>query len=435
MSSSLIQRLFSPTKTKKAFVQECSNLGWSCPKDELPPSAQEGSFVKTRLIFYRDCSEKRRKVYFDSETVKKVRIASDGRIHDDFRAAHGDVGFRYERQRADCKHIAEMVYGNIVSMSKSLGFRVHKLEAAGDTLWSLTFTSEPSRTASSASVHGDSCASFASSVGSFIGGSSASFKDMDKRKMSDPDSGIFSSLSSSSSKNGGNPSNPTKDVPKTDAPNEWDSVSNLQTRLRQQSLNSSSSSFRAIVDSPSSSMSSTRANVKSANDVLTPNRLSVSKSPLKKQGNIYAVAVITKTTPAHSKFLFENAFYLEAAIVRLKASCLRAFTCQQNGLFVLRVFEAFERLQNDIEDIFRLPRLDLSTFSSSPSEASTFAQLFNNFREELDTKESNFFFSNFLSGFLTHRLDWVRRFKVDEDAFDLASVGDLSTCARGLIIR
>lgn len=116
---------------------------------------------------------------------------------------------------------------------------------------------------------------------------------------------------------------------------------------------------------------------------------------------------------------------MESLLQKAKHGCLSALKLLSDQ-FVYKVHQIFEQIQIDITNLFGLRRmistawiqlkldepfqigeLDHVEDGRVALRVKFFVQEFMYFVQNFDTKETNFFFSNFLTAFLTHHLGWV----------------------------
>ncbi|XP_045471501.1 folliculin-interacting protein 2 isoform X2 [Harmonia axyridis] len=118
----LFNKLFSPLKST------CSNQ-------------ENVSFTKeqVRVVLFRECDFRGRKLLFDSTAIKKIQInspsgsvdsASNKKTHNGtFAEISNGYGYMYIKPPTDSSHLAEMIFGLVAMSYRGCYFKIHNLES------------------------------------------------------------------------------------------------------------------------------------------------------------------------------------------------------------------------------------------------------------------------------------------------------------------
>jgi len=405
----LLNKLFLNIGKKKP-PEKMDELNW----ESYPLAAS----VKVRVILFRECDNKGKKLLFDSNSVERTPITADNRDIEQFTEVNDGHGFTYTLPDKDVKMFSEMILGSVAVNHQTGNMKLHSLEEGKSMLWSSIFPAPKishgvkSSDASLGSSFGCSVGSFHSELEDF--GVGMVPPDLDGRSTR-TDSGYFPSYPSSNNITSsfvsatGSSQHHRRLSSNVDMP-DFGSLCSLQKRF-QSALESGASlkqSSEQVVSSVASSAISLKdQSYKSGSEISSlSSRLGGRKNVLLGLG-----LKIDFADAEGTDVLLRHDSVLEDIYSHLLHRVNQAYTRKKR--FVITMHDGFLDAARMLNDLFSVPRLKLSTWllsiKENPSESlqGRLASEICRLKNRLDTKETNFFFSTLMTGVLSHHLGWV----------------------------
>jgi len=426
----LFNRLLTHVQNKKKeFIDTKDDLLWHKHSSSKHPPAN------VRVVLFRECERKGKKLLFDSFTVKKIDPRDQNLADNSYTEVSDGIAYQYLPSNSDAKIISEMIFGSASITYHSGNMKIHKLAEGTEVMWSSIFqaptiSKKPFKTNA---AHSDTSlgSSFGCSLGSFPSTdhedifSLSMFPDILEDGSMRTDSGCYTSCTSFSQPGASFPSFPTMEFESMSSNldlSDYGSVCSLQRRWLstvQSSLltrDFSSPILRETCHSP----------VKFG---ISPNTTSLQGSPRLsssrfgsefgrdnlRQGGRHAVlglGIIIK--PPENKLLevlYSNNLILEDIYNKLLHTVQQAYIHKKR--FVATMFNGFLECEKMVQDIFTVPILKLSAWhllTQNQVDLGLQNKLLNDLchlKKTFDTKETNFFISTLLTGVLTYHLGWV----------------------------
>ncbi|XP_044751873.1 folliculin-interacting protein 2 [Coccinella septempunctata] len=151
----LFNKLFSPRKNNPSNQDNVSGKHFGFTKEQV------------RVVLFRECDFRGRKLLFDSTAVKKIQINSSLGTGDSssdekdqfgsFAEISNGFGYMYIKPPTDSSHLAEMIFGLVAMSYRGSYFKIHNLESPSRLMLTQVFPSPKyvHRRKSSASSHGN----------------------------------------------------------------------------------------------------------------------------------------------------------------------------------------------------------------------------------------------------------------------------------------
>ncbi|XP_066991475.2 folliculin-interacting protein 2 [Anabrus simplex] len=441
----LLNRLFPPKKKnpKQGYVSFGKN-------DSVSWKPFNFSKEQVRVLLFRECDARGRKLLFDSSTVKKTamesqqcsktkfgtRSKSDGsKKTETFIEITNGYGYQYMRPNSDVTLMREMIFGSVAMKFRGTMLKVHKMNSPDRLMYTKVFlapvATHQSKRVSDQSLE-DSYGSSLNSVSDYATGQ----------------------VSSSDLKTGSTCGSGPLDVPFTaicrkvpTSSLEGDSGFCGDASLHSASSMGSSGLWGQYTTSTGSQSSSgsvlgsaschsggslaslQRRWLRNRNTSLELGMGSSSGSFCTDEaGNNgrrktqLGLTVIINLTPAEEKemelFFFEHMAVIESIVERLRWTVEHAYI--RKDMFVHIMMEGYQEVQEWLYDLFSAPRLSNPMWMClmSPTKlahnqtnrcnlATTFLRDLCQLIAVFDTKDTNFFVSTLITAVLTHHLGWV----------------------------
>lgn len=437
----LLNRLFSSRRKQ----QPQKGYGFPVSSQTTLPSF-DFSKDQVRVVLFRECERRGRKLLFDSKAVRKIPLTSvlqcsklrkgmkaeDIKKADAFAEITNGFGYQYARPPSDVKPLGEMIFGSVAMALRGSTFKVH-VGGSPPVLMLTKVSNSPTKRESERGLED----SYGSSINSmneyFAGGSSSSDSKLATASGSCPlDVPLPSSLSLGTSQvfarnyrlghlgsleaDSGCCTNSDCSRPGTQPSGSFN-IALASPDSRKGSGGSLSSLRRRWLRTASTSLDLDSSQSLTQIDSQTScSSLPACGDDKPHRRTKLGVAIIINLTQ-HQKeimqeFFLEHAALLESMAVRLHAGVERAY-CRKE-LFVSMMFDASCDIEQSVEDLILGPRLSvpvwLGLFSSSKQHSSLSAGFMRELcymLEMFDTKDTNFFMSTLLTAVLTHHLGWV----------------------------
>ncbi|XP_049767030.1 uncharacterized protein LOC126100466 [Schistocerca cancellata] len=439
----LLNKIFSSRKKnqKQGYVSFGKNesVSWkpfSFSKDQV------------RVILFRECDWRGRKLLFDSETVQKIAIETQQvktkfgskqksdkkKKNEAFVEITNGFGYQYLRPNQDVTVMGEMIFGSVAMSFKGTAFKVHALKSPDRLMCTKVFQSpgaghrtkkisdhslEDSYSSSISSVS-DGTLGLLSSSSDLIAGKpgsgpldvpSADLHTKAQYSSLEADSGFCGDASlqspSSISSVGYWPSY-TGSIASRNSSGSVDGVSGGSlASLRRRWLRSVSTSLEVACSASSGLFSSRNSSSSETSSSVGTNQRRT------KLGLAVAIALSSGQEKDMETFLLEHMAILESVIERLQLAVDRAYL--RKDMFVHLMMEAWEDLCQWLEGLFSAPRpscplwmgLGMAPTHLHTNLAYGFLQDLCHLIAALDTKSNNFFVSTLITAVLTHHLGWV----------------------------
>lgn len=393
-----------------------------------------------RVILFRECERKGKKLLFDSNTVEKHELTHGAEKEglQQYTEVGEGVGFKYLRPPCkDVKIISEMIFGSAAIAFQSSNMKIHQIDDENEIMWSTVFQAPRITRGAKASDQ---------SLNSSFGCSFGSFQNIDPNDMYTAqllledglphvassvgsDSGCYSSYATSSNQTS------FHSFPAVDS--EVDVNITCRRRL---SSNADTPDYGSLCSLQRRWLASVE-NSLSPNDLSSPSFLDTaclplhfvnslnttscltsqnSKSSLVHHGDnlksggrnaVLGLAIIIKPPDeAMHKLLFKQNLILEDIYNHLLHSVQQAYIHKKR--FVATVYAGYEeciRCINKIYTILHLPSplWHICTQKNDTDLQEKLVADICHLKRTMDTKETNFFFSSLLTGVLSHHLGWV----------------------------
>lgn len=435
----LLNRLFSSKRKQQP------DKGYGVPVSSLSNSKVfDFNKDQVRVLLFRECEHRGRKLLFDSKAVKKIPLpsllqcsrlrkgvkAEDLRKADAFVEISNGFGYQYTRPSSDVKSLGEMIFGSVAMVLRGSSFKVH----TGGTPPVLMLTkvaNSPSKRESDRGLE-DSYGSSINSMNEYLGGGSSSsdskisslagscpldvplpsslkigtvFARNDRSShlgSLEADSGCYTN--SDTSVTGILPNGSYNAA--LSSPDSRKGSGGSLSSLRRRWLRTASTSL----DLDSNQSLTQTDSITSCGSLPT----NCDDKPLRKAK--LGIAVIISLSHHQQQqmqtFFLEHAALLESMMVRLNAAVERAYSRKE--LFVSMMYDASSDIEQNIEDLLIGPRLAMPMWLGLLSANSQYASLATSFMQELsqmldmfETKDSHFFMSTLVTAVLTHHLGWV----------------------------
>ena len=121
----MLTRLFPSTRRRE---QQQQQQFWSQP-------FEQGSTVEVRVVLFRDCERKGKKLLYDSQTVEVEEVVGEPESGQYTEVVEGR-GYRYLHPPArDARQLSEMIFGSAAVAYQAPNMKLHPLEGGG-LLWS-----------------------------------------------------------------------------------------------------------------------------------------------------------------------------------------------------------------------------------------------------------------------------------------------------------
>ena len=345
-----------------------------------------------RVVLFRECQRKGQKLLFDSRTVRKQRLTGSVEVDraELYKEQSDGWGYRYlSPPESDVKQLHEMILGGAGVAHQTHNMKLHLLEADGaqsGLMWSSVLL-PPHQATSQQPVRASD-----QSLGSAFGYSIGSFNVTEPEVLAGPhgphppalpqvsslaasDSGYYSSCSPSSCLT---LDSQTELSSHADLP-DYGSWCSLQRR------------WQSVVENS------------------LYNCLSPVPPPGGRPSTVLGLALIIQGPDSHI-FLEQN-LVLENIFCQLSESVRQGYSHKRR--FVSTVYSGYSECVRAVHLLYTLPHLlspswHLALASPTPTHLQErLVQDILSIRAELDTKETNFFFSSLVTGVLSHHLGWV----------------------------
>lgn len=453
----LLNKIFSSRKKnqKQGYVSFGKNesVSWkpfSFNKDQV------------RVILFRECDWRGRKLLFDSETVQKTAIETQQvkakfgskqksdkkKKNESFVEITNGFGYQYLRPNQDVTVMGEMIFGSVAMSFKGSAFKVHVLKSPERLMCTKVFqspgTGHRTKKISDHSLE-DSYSSSISSVSDGTLGLLSSSSDLIAGKpgsgpldvpYADPypkvqyssleaDSGFCGDASLQSPSSIGSvgqwPSY-TGSITSRNSSGSIDGVSGGSlASLRRRWLRSVSTSLEMACSAGSGLFSSRNS---SSSETSSSAGTSQRRTKL---GLAMIIALSSGQEKDMETFLLEHMAILESMIERLQLAVDRAYL--RKDMFVHLMMEAWEDLCQWLEGLVSAPRpscplwmgLGMAPTTLHNNLAYGFLQDLCHLIAALDTKANNFFVSTLITAVLTHHLGWVATVMPDKNTCKSAS--------------
>eukprot|EP00092_Neocalanus_flemingeri_P017277 GFUD01018683.1.p1 GENE.GFUD01018683.1~~GFUD01018683.1.p1 ORF type:complete len:874 (+),score=143.39 GFUD01018683.1:108-2729(+) len=424
----LFNRFLTHMQRKKEVPKEISL--WQQDYDLVPDNGH------VRVILFRECDRKGKKLLFDSNTVERHELT--GNFEEDsmelFTEVGEGVGYKYlQPPYKDVKIISEMIFGSAAVAYSSSNMKIHQLENSSQIMWS-SVVQAPRITRGVKASDQSLGSSFGCSFGSFQSDVFAApiFQADDLQHASSTsgsDSGCYSSYASYANQTSFH-SFPTVDsevaiiVPcqrrlssNADMP-DYGSLCSLQRRwlsMVENSLSPNEFSSPSLPDTAQTPMQF----------AISPGVTSENFSKHSKSGLIYhgdnlksggrnavlgLAIIIQPPDEAAHKLLFKRNLILEDIYNELLQSVQQAYIHKKR--FVATVYAGYQDCVRAVNKIYTISHLRSPAWHLCTQKDDTILQEklvadICHLKRTMDTKETNFFFSALLTGVLSHHLGWV----------------------------
>ena len=152
--------------------------------------------ARVRVILFRECERRGRKLLFDSSSVEKVELAG-GVVEDDLWTEVSDgVGYKYLPPARDSRALSEMIFGSAAVAQQAGNMKIHQTEKE-EFMWSTLFPAPGITQAVTAGSGASLNSSFGFSFGSFHVSEAEDFGLPHLPESQPIDSGYFSCPASS----------------------------------------------------------------------------------------------------------------------------------------------------------------------------------------------------------------------------------------------
>lgn len=430
----LFNRFLTHVQRKKETPKELSL--WKQHYDRVPENGH------VRVILFRECDRKGKKLLFDSNTVERHELT--GNFEEDIMELYTEVGegvgFKYLKPPfKDVKIISEMIFGSAAVAYQSSNMKLHQLENESQIMWS-SVVQAPRITRGAKASYQSLGSSFGCSLGSFNINeqndvyAAPMFPEDALQHVSSTsgsDSGCYSSYAASSNHTSFH-SFPTVD-------SEADVIIPLRRRL---SSNADMPDYGSLCSLQRRWLSMVE-NSLSPNDLSSPSFLDTAQAPMQfatspyttsenisrnsksgpslvyhgenlKSGGRNAVLglaiIIQPPDQAAHKLLFKQNLILEDIYNQLLQSVQQAYIHKKR--FVATVYAGYQDCVRAVNKIYIISHLPSPAWHLCTQKDDTILQdkLVADIcylQKTMDTKETNFFFSALLTGVLSHHLGWV----------------------------
>ncbi|KAK3930070.1 Folliculin-interacting protein 2 [Frankliniella fusca] len=394
---------------------------------------------QVRVLLFRECERRGRKLLFDSKAVKKIPLPTllqcsrlrKGLKAEDLKRADGFVeisngyGYQYTRPSSDVKSLGEMIFGSVAMVLRGPTFKVH----TGGTPPVVMLTKVANSPSKSDRGLEDSYGSSINSMSEYIcGGGSSSDSKISTQAGSCPldvplpsslkigatfarndRSGHLGSLEADS----GCYTNSDSSVPGM-LPNSSFNATLSSPDSRKGSGGSLSSLRRRWLRTASTSLDlDSNQSLNQSDSVASCGSLPNCNDEKPLRRTKLGIAVIINLTQHQrqqmQEFFLEHAAPLESMMARLCAAVERAYSRKE--LFVTLMYDASSDIEQNIEDLLVGPRLSMPMWLGLLSANSQYTSLATSFMQELsqmldmfETKDSHF---TLVTAVLTHHLGWV----------------------------
>ncbi|XP_054264166.1 folliculin-interacting protein 2 [Macrosteles quadrilineatus] len=398
----LLARLFSPRKT---YNKEKHS---DPPKQESRPFGFSVDTNNVRVLLFRECDWRGRKLLFDSTSVEK--IALDPKVplarprsnsSDMVVEVSNGYGYKYKKPPTDTNTLGEMIFGSIAMVTRGSSIKIHAMKDPSRLMFSKIIQAPRSgvrkRQVSDDKTLDDSQSSSVNSMGEFNSGSFGS-----KSVGSVDDSG-FMSLPLSD------------DWPKHLSPSQHCGCSSCPLHPSTMSLGNDSSSSLQSGGSLSSLRRRWVRSVATSLNLDDPAQPVLPSGKRTKLGISLIIPLSQSNIPEMEQFLLDRLPLVNNILTRLQHSTERAY-CRRD-VFVQSMHQATQHAIQSVSSLVGGPRLDRPLWltmtddrTDSRCKADLEQRLVSDLKHllaELDTKHTNFFISTLLTAVLTHHLGWV----------------------------
>ncbi|XP_059473581.1 folliculin-interacting protein 2 [Neocloeon triangulifer] len=380
---------------------------------------------QVRVLLFRECESRRRKILFDSSSVQKVAVAatkssrkfpsllrSETKKTDPvFVEVTNGFGYKLSRptETIDLAAVSDMIFGTVPLNFQGASLKMHCLQNPNRLMCTKVFPSPSTTNHNPHNKNSDDsvgCASGASLGESIVMNLSMEGANLDK-KASEGDSGFSGAASFKSASLGSNNCNSWSLGEPQQPDSRESSFNSVGSWLPNHSSGSLSSLQRRFMKHVATSMETSEALPS-----LSPNK-DAKRSKL-------GLAVLLRLSgenemdQTQQDFFFDHVPVLDSIIRRMHAVVEKSYTHRERFLHLMK--EGADELQESVVHLFsspRLPRpvwLGLMTASSERAHTSL-AQTFLNdlcfLLASLETKSAHFFVSTLVTAVLTYHLGWV----------------------------
>ncbi|XP_065353512.1 folliculin-interacting protein 2 [Cloeon dipterum] len=379
---------------------------------------------QVRVLLFRECELRRRKILFDSSSVQKIAIESNKvsrkfpsllrsetkKTDPVFVEVTNGFGYKYTRptEIIDLAAISDMIFGTVPLNFQGASMKMHCLQNPHRLMCTKVFPSPSASSQHSQQKNSDDsvgCASGVSFGESIVMNLSLEGANLDK-KASEGDSGFSGAASFKSASLGSNYNNSwSLGEPQPDS--RESSFNSVGSWLPSHSSGSLSSLQRRFLKHVATSMENAEE---------LPN-FSPSKDAKRSKLGLAVVVRFSGNEDLDQNqqdFFFDHMPVLDSIIRRMHAVVEKAYCNRERYVHLMKA--GADELQESVANLFsspRLPRpvwLGLMTASSEKAHTSL-AQTFLNdlclLLASLDTKSAHFFVSTLVTAVLTYHLGWV----------------------------
>lgn len=403
---------------------------------------------QVRILLFRECDWRGRKLLFDSKAVQKVSLESqpcsklkfgscqklDNKKNDAYVEVTSGFGYQYTKPNSDVTVLGEMIFGSVAMAFQGTVLKVHTMKAPSRVMCTKVFhspvTGTRNRGVSDHSLE-DSCDSSVNSMNEYltsqgscpdtkqvsIGSGPLDIELRTKQHYSslEVDSGFYgdSSLQSASSIGSVGYSSGGLGTCASSPDSRRSSSSFLNGPLSCYSGGSLSSLQRRWLRNVSTSL---ECGLQSSS-WSSKNTLNEDAGQSGRRRTKLGLAVVVSLTPEEEQqmqlFFFEHMAVMESMMDRLRSCVEHAYLHKE--MFVHLMMAGSEDMQQWLLDVFSAPRLTSPVWfgltsgmnhHSSPL-SSNFLQDLCHLIANIDTKATNFFVSTLVTAVLTHHLGWV----------------------------
>ncbi|TRY61243.1 hypothetical protein TCAL_16270 [Tigriopus californicus] len=385
-----------PLRPTPTPIENTKRRHWTTLLQEtsLKDQAELGEITKFRLIVFRESRSKARRCLFDSDTVIREDLTVDVGLspREEFvQVFEEKYGYKYQPKKKDVNRISEMIFGSVPVAHGGRNFKLFPMDNPEDILLSFLTDIVKTKSASNGSSFNSSFGSSVSTVS--LDGTSPSelqvprgFQDFPSPRVSRPDSGIYAHSTASRPTEGSNCSSidhllmgqsyHSGHLQEVDSKG-WESDLSLQLRVRSMmetgSLGSipqvlpscqpgsltSNSSFRAVVETPSSKESLNVPSVdnlakdvnKSFVDYLQV-RVPAASSP---DYTTLGVGLLISCPMDLQQVLLESQSFIDETLGWVKQSTSDAL--EQKQQFAHLMYKLWEKINADLLSFFQSQRL------------------------------------------------------------------------------
>ncbi|XP_046664895.1 folliculin-interacting protein 2 isoform X2 [Homalodisca vitripennis] len=436
----LFYRLFSPRKTNK--------------KDQISVTTDEGLIKdykpysyhleknEVRVLLFRECDWRGRKLLFDSTSVEKVPFDPKNLLSRP-RSNSSDMivevtkgyGYKYKKPHADINNLGETIFGSIAMATRGPSLKVHLMKDPVRIMFTKVIQAPRSgvrrRQISDEKTVEDSQGSSVNSMGDFYNNSSFDSKQ-----------GSFEATLNDSGFGGGRESSMmlSPDWMKRFSPQPCSCSSNCPLRppsipgnIEDTDGANSSNSLQS-----GGSLSSLRRRWARSEattlDFADPTQPALTTGKRTKLGIAIIIPLMSSCYKEMEQFLLDRLPLVTKIVTRLQHSTELAY-CRRD-VFVQSMLQASINAAQSVYELVCGSRLDRPlwlTMTSDKTSSAIKSELANRLVSDLshllttiDTKHTNFFISTLLTAVLTHHLGWVPTVCSDVPGQPDSALADLS---------